>query len=296
MSDTHATPDPGPPRRPLYPAPGWDLGRRVLHAAGRPLVVGVVNLTPDSFYPPSRAADVPAAVAAALALLAEGADVLDLGAASSRPGSDEVPVSLEQDRLLPVLHALRQETQAPLMVDTHHADTARLALAAGADAINDITGGGDPDMLPLLATHPCGVVLMHMLGRPRTMQDDPRYGDVVAEVGSWLADRAGAAEAAGVPRARLLVDPGIGFGKLLEHNLALLRGLPAVAGPRGLLLGASRKSFIGNLTGAPVQERLPGSLAALVAACRAGAVAVRVHDVAASVQFLDVLAAIDGDR
>ena len=258
--------------------------------------MGIVNLTPDSFWSGSRAGGsggTEAAVDAALRLADEGADLLDLGAESSRPGADSVGPELEQQRLLPVLAALRPLTHLPLTVDTTSAATARAALDAGADAVNDISGAADPLMLPLVAERGCGLVLMHMQGTPRTMQQDPRYEDVVTEVGAWLADRCAAAEAAGIAADRLVVDPGLGFGKTLEHNLALLRGLDRVAGGRPLLVGASRKSFIGLLGGAPVAERLPGSLAALVAARRGGASLVRVHDVAASIQFLDVLAGLD---
>ncbi len=273
-------------------APAWDLGSRTLHPVRRPLVMGVVNLTADSFYPSSRRADTEGAVAAALDLATEGADVLDLGAESTRPGAAPVPAAQEQDRLLPVLEALRRETSLPISVDTYRAETARLALAAGADAVNDISGGRDAAMLPLVADAGCGLVLMHMRGEPRTMQDDPHYDDVVTEVADWLSQRAATAEAAGVGPGRLLVDPGIGFGKRLEHNLALLASLPAVADGRPLLLGASRKRFIAHLTGAEVDGRLGGSLAALAAAFAGRATVVRVHDVAASVQFLDVLAAV----
>jgi dihydropteroate synthase len=287
MSEGHGPRLPHP-----YPAPAWDLGRCTVHAEQRPLLMGIVNLTPDSFYPASRATGTTAAVAAALSLLDAGADLLDLGAESSRPGSEPVSAAAEQDRLLPVLTALRRETDAPLTVDTSRAETARLALDAGADAVNDIAGGRDPGMLPLVAERGCGLVLMHMQGEPRTMQDRPHYDDPVAEVGAWLAERARLAEAAGIGAGRLLVDPGIGFGKLLEHNLALLGRLADVAGSRALLLGASRKSFIGQATGAAVDDRLAGSLAALAAAHAAGVTVVRVHDVAASRQFLDLLAAI----
>ena len=279
-----------------FAAPGWRLGDRLLAPAGRPLVMGIVNLTPDSFWAGSRAGGsggTEAAVAAALRLADEGADLLDLGAESSRPGAADVGGPEEQARLLPVLRALRPRTDLPLTVDTTRAETARAALDAGADAVNDISGAADPLMLPLVAERRCGLVLMHMQGTPRTMQQDPRYADVVAEVAAWLAARCGAAEAAGIAPESLAVDPGLGFGKTLEHNLDLLRGLDRIAGGRPLLVGASRKSFIGLVGGAPVADRLPGSLAALVAARRAGASLVRVHDVAASIQFLDVLAALD---
>jgi dihydropteroate synthase len=197
------------------------------------------------------------------------------------------------DRLLPVLEILRGETGVPITVDTTRAATAEAALRAGADAVNDISAGTlDPDMLPVAAKAKCGLILMHMQGTPRTMQNDPRYEDVQAEVRGWLAARCRLAREAGVAEDRLMVDPGIGFGKNLAHNLALLAGLREVAGDRPLLLGASRKRFIAGVTGAAVEDRLPGSLAALACAWQGGATAVRVHDVAASVQFLDVLRAV----
>lgn len=276
-----------------FSAPGWNLGHRILTPEGRPLVMGIVNLTPDSFFAGSRAGDVAAAVDHALGLVAEGADLLDLGAESSRPGAEPVDPAEELDRLLPVLEALRSETDIPISVDTVRADTARAALAAGAEAINDISAGVlDEAMLPLAAEAGCGLVLMHMQGTPRTMQDDPRYHDVVPEVRGWLAARARLAEEAGVTADRVMVDPGIGFGKNLAHNLGLMKDLCEVAGGRPLLLGASRKRFIHGVTGAAVDDRLPGSLAAVAAAWHGGATMVRVHDVAATRQFLDVLMAI----
>jgi dihydropteroate synthase len=207
----------------------------------------------------------------------------------------------ELARLLPVLRGLRSRTSLPLTVDTVRAATAAAALDAGADAINDISAGThDPGLLPLVAAAGAGLVLMHMRGTPATMQADPAYDDVVGEVAAWLAARAAAAEAAGVATPRIIVDPGIGFGKTPAHNLALLRRSAEISGGRPLLVGASRKSFIAAVTGAgpagPVApgDRLPGSLAALAAAWQSGATVVRVHDVAASRQFLDVLAAIAG--
>lgn len=275
-----------------YSGPAWDCGRLLLQPPGRPLVMGILNLTPDSFHPGSRCADTPAALRQAAAMIAGGADLLDLGAESTRPGSQPVPAAEELERLLPVLAALRQETDLPLTVDTRRAATARAALDVGADAVNDITAGSDPAMFPLAAQRGCGLLLMHMQGTPRTMQQAPTYADVVAEVADFLDARCRLARQAGVDEKRLAVDPGIGFGKSLEHNLALLAGLDVVAGGRPLLLGASRKSFIGALTGAQPDQRLPGSLAALVAAFHGGAALVRVHDVAESVQFLDVLRAV----
>ena len=284
---------PAGPAPSAFAAPTWRLGERRLAPPGRPLVMGVLNLTPDSFFPASRQDDPGPAVAAALRLLDEGADILDLGAVSSRPGALPVPAAEEQARLLPTLRALRPLTDRPLTVDTSRAATARLALDAGADGINDITAGlGDPGLLPLAAERGCGLVLMHMQGDPRTMQDDPRYIDAAAEVRRFLADRVAVARAAGVAGDRIAVDPGLGFGKRLEDNLTLLAALRDLGGGQPLLLGASRKSFIGQLADAPVAERLPGSLAALAAAFTGGVAVVRVHDVAASRQFLAVLAAI----
>jgi dihydropteroate synthase len=255
--------------------------------------MGIVNVTPDSFFAASQVPDPQAAVAAAMRMVEEGADLLDLGAESTRPGSDPVGAHQEQRRLLPVLEKLRPMTEVPITVDTYRAETACLALEAGADGVNDITAGtADPQMLPLVAASGCGLVLMHMLGRPKTMQEDPRYEDVVGEITTYLATRAAAAEAAGVAPERIAVDPGIGFGKRLEHNLALLANLHTLGGGRPVLVGASRKSFIQNLTGAAVENRLPGSLAALSAAFEAKVAVVRVHDVGPSIQFLDTLAAI----
>jgi dihydropteroate synthase len=255
--------------------------------------MGIVNLTPDSFHPGSRVSGPLEAVERALGMIAAGCDLLDLGAESTRPGAQPVAAAEEQDRLLPVLEALRRETNLPVTVDTVRAATASAALDAGADAINDISGATlDPGMLPLASAAGCGLVLVHMQGTPGTMQDDPRYRDVLAEVRGWLAARCGLAEEAGVAPGRLMVDPGIGFGKNLAHNLALLKGLSTVSGGRPLLLGASRKRFIAAVTGAAVEDRLGGSLAALAAAWQGSASMVRVHDVAATVQFLEVMKCI----
>jgi dihydropteroate synthase len=276
-----------------FVAPGWDLGRLVLHPQGRPLVMGIVNLTPDSFYSASRSMDPGPAVEHALRLVAEGADIVDLGAESTRPGAATIGQTEEMDRLLPVLENLRAEVSIPLTVDTIRSETAKAALEAGADAINDISAGTlDPAMLPLAASVGCGLILMHMQGTPRTMQDNPRYQDVLDEVRGWLAARCSLAQDAGVAPEKIVVDPGIGFGKNLSHNLALLAGLREVAAGRPILVGASRKRFIASVTGAAVDDRLPGSLAALACAWQGSATVVRVHDVAASVQFLEVLKAV----
>lgn len=279
-----------------YAAPTWQLGTHHLRPQRRPLVMGVLNLTPDSFYPASRQDSTEKAVAAALQLVTAGADLLDLGAESSRPGAESIGADEEQRRLLPVLTELRRHTDIPLTVDTIRATTADRALTAGADGINDISAGSaDPELLPLAAERACGLVLMHMRGTPRSMQDRPQYDDVVATVTDYLAARCETAVAAGIAPTRIIVDPGIGFGKLLAHNLALLRRLDRIGSDRPVLMGASRKSFIEHLTGAAVTERLGGSLAALAAAYQGGVAVVRVHDVAASVQFLNTLAAIGDD-
>ena len=255
--------------------------------------MGVINLTPDSFHTPSRPAGTAAAIEHALRLVEAGADLLDLGAESSRPGSEPVGADEELRRLLPVLEAVRSETHLPITVDTLRSSTAAEALEAGADAINDISAGtADPKMIDLAAEKGCGMILMHMQGTPDTMQKDPRYGNVVTEVAGWLAERCRVAEKAGVGPGRLMVDPGIGFGKTLEHNLDLLGNLELVAGGRPLLLGASRKSFIGMVTGAETADRLPGSLAAVASAWMGGATMVRVHDVSETVQFLELLKAV----
>jgi dihydropteroate synthase len=272
-----------------FVAPDWDLGHRVLRPDGRPLVMGIVNLTPDSFYGGSRAGNPEAAVARALQLVAEGADILDLGAESSRPGAVPIGAREEAARLLPVVEALAAATDTPLSIDTVRADTARLALERAPCAINDVSAGADPQMFALAAARDCGLVLMHMQGSPTTMQNAPRYRDVVSEITGWLAARARLAEEAGVAPGRIMVDPGLGFGKTLSHNLLILKDLLKISSGRPHLLGASRKRFIAGLTGAAVEDRLPGSLAALTAAWLGGASVVRVHDVAATVQYLEVL-------
>jgi len=271
----------------------WRLGSHSLDYGRRPLVMGIVNLTPDSFFSESRSFDPAAAADRAAEMTAAGADILDLGAESSRPGSDPVSAQEEQRRLLPALELIRRATDLPITVDTYRGDTARRALDLGCDGVNDISAGlADQGMLPLAAATGCGLVLMHMRGEPGTMQDDPRYADVVAEVTGWLASRAAAAEAAGVDPERILVDPGIGFGKLLEHNLALLAGLDRVGDGRPVLVGASHKRFIGDLARADTADRLGGSLAAAGIALAAGCAVVRVHDVGPTVQHLEVLAAV----
>ena len=265
----------------------------------RPLVMGVVNVTPDSFSDGGRLASLEAALAHALALDADGADILDIGGESTRPGAEPVSVAEEIERTLPLLNALRPRTTRRLSIDTCKPEVAEAAVRAGADIWNDVTALGTPGAADLAAELGCGVVLMHMQGEPRTMQAAPHYDDVLAEVCAFLEARAEAALSAGVARERIWLDPGIGFGKTLEHNLALLSGLPAlVALGFPVLLGASRKRFIAALDplATDADDRLGGSLAAALHGARSGVAAVRVHDVRETVQALAIQAAIGAVR
>jgi dihydropteroate synthase len=259
----------------------------------RPLIMGIVNLTDDSFSGDGLRAQVDAAVEQGLRLVEAGADILDLGAESSRPGAVPVSAQQELDRLLPVIAALR-ERNVPLSVDTVKPEVMRAALAAGADMINDIAALQAPGALAAVAASPVAVCLMHMRGRPRSMQADPRYGDVVAEVADFLAERVAACAAVGIAHERIVIDPGFGFGKTLAHNLALLRHLDRlVASGLPVLVGISRKSMLGQITGRPVGDRVHASVAAALAAVQRGAALVRVHDVAATRDALAVLQAIE---
>ena len=261
----------------------------------RPLVMGVVNVTPDSFSDGGLLAGVEGAVAHALALDRAGADILDIGGESTRPGAAPVSAEDELGRVLPVLRTLRTLTQRRISIDTCKPEVAQAAVEAGADIWNDVTALGAPGAVELAAELGCGVMLMHMQGEPRTMQAAPLYENVLAEVCTFLEARAAAALAAGVARERIWLDPGIGFGKTVDHNLALLAGLDRIVDLGfPVLLGASRKRFIAAVGagGQLASDRLGGSLAAALAGARAGVAAVRVHDVAETVQALEVQAAI----
>jgi len=259
-------------------------------ALDRPRLMGVVNVTPDSFFDGGHHGTTDAAIEHALRLEAEGADILDIGGESTRPGSEAVNLDEECRRVLPVIAALARRSRARLSIDTRKAVVMRRAALEGAHIVNDVSAlMHDPDSLQTVAEIGLPVVLMHALGDPRTMQQDPRYDDVVLDVCDMLAARISACERAGIPRARLIVDPGIGFGKTLAHNLALLGSLSLFHSLGcGVMLGASRKSFIGGLTGAQAGERLPGSLAAALLGAAQGVQILRVHDVAATRQALAV--------
>jgi dihydropteroate synthase len=272
----------------------------VLDCAGRPLVldrprvVGILNVTPDSFSDGGAFADTDAAVAHGLAMVEQGADMIDVGGESTRPGAAEVPVEEELRRVIPVIERLAACTALPLAVDTSKPEVMRAAVAAGAGMINDVYALRREGALDAAAELRVPVCLMHMQGEPRGMQDDPHYDDVVGEVHRFLADRLFACELAGIDKRRVLVDPGFGFGKTLDHNLALLRALERFADlGAGVYAGLSRKSMIGALTGRPAGEaRAAGSAAAALIAVQRGARMVRVHDVAATVDALAVWRAV----
>jgi len=265
---------------------------------GRVLVVGVVNVTPDSFFDGGRYARAEAAIAHGLTLAAEAADWLDVGGESTRPGSEPVSVEEESARVLPVIEGLAKQCALPLSVDTRRAEVADAALARGATVVNAVAGLRDPELAAVCAAHGATLVLNHMRGEPATMQRAPSYTDVVREVADELLADAAAAESAGVPREKIWLDPGIGFGKRpREHSLVLIARLEELCGlGYPVLVGPSRKSFLGALTGLPPAERLPGTLAVATACVLAGARALRMHDVAAARQAVDVAAAIRDTR
>ena len=257
--------------------------------SARPLVMGVLNVTPDSFSDGGLFEAHDGAIAHARQMLADGADIIDIGGESTRPGAPPLPAQEELSRVLPVLDALR-DCGKPLSVDTRRAVVMREVLNAGADMINDISGFRDPDSLAAVSDSQCAICIMHMQGDPQSMQLSPYYDDVLIEVRDFLIDRAGAAEAAGIAMQRICIDPGYGFGKTAEHNLILLQQQATLQQAVGLplLAGLSRKSTIGLITGKPVQQRLAGSLAAAVIAAECGARIIRVHDVAETVDALKV--------
>jgi dihydropteroate synthase len=259
--------------------------------------MAILNVTPDSFSDGGQFFDPEEAVRAGLAMADARADVLDVGGESTRPGSDPVSSEEELRRVLPVIKRLAAEVDVPISIDTRRSEVATAALDAGACVVNDITAGRDPGMFETVRRADAGMVLMHMQGDPKTMQAEPHYEDVVGEVRSFLAERVEAAQAAGIPRERLCIDPGIGFGKTLDHNLSLMRhigGLGTVGRP--ILVGPSRKSFIGRLTEADVDQRMPGTAGAVAWLAANGAHVVRVHDVPEMLQVVRVVGAIRSAR
>ena len=279
----------------------FDVPSHIFHARDKRLtlgertaLMGVVNVTPDSFYEGSRYPEASEAIDVALGLIEAGADIVDIGGESTRPGGQEVPVGEELERVLPVLEGVRARTEALLSIDTKKTAVAERALEAGADIINDVSAFGDDGMAQVAARARAGVVLMHMRGTPETMQREPIYEDVGGEVKAYLRNAVARAEAAGVSGESILVDPGIGFGKTLEHNLTLLRELGALAElGKPVLIGTSRKSFIGRLLPATSEDRIFGTAASVAAAVLNGASVVRVHDVG---KMADVVRVVDAIR
>jgi dihydropteroate synthase len=275
---------------------GWMLPTRSgeVDMKRRTALMGVLNVTPDSFSDGGNYLDADKAIAHGLELVAHGADIVDIGGESSRPGAAPVSAREEMERVLPVLRALRRAVSIPISIDTYKAQVARAALDEGADIVNDISAlRSDPGMVSLVVAEKAPVVLMHMQGSPRTMQVSPHYENVVEEVKTFLLDRVRYAVEAGAEPARILIDPGFGFGKSLGHNLGLLRDLPALASlGHPLLVGPSRKTFIGKVLGVGPEDRLEGTLAAVAAAVLGGANMIRVHDVKEArraVQIADAL-------
>jgi dihydropteroate synthase len=261
----------------------WQLRRQALTIGERPLVMGILNVTPDSFSDGGRFDTTEKAVVQALEMVNQGADLLDVGGESTRPGAKSVGIGVELGRVLPVVKVLAQQTRVPISVDTSKAEVARQCLKLGAQIINDVTAlAGDPEMVGVVREFEAGIVLMHMQGTPATMQRDPRYGDVVADVLKFLRRRLKACVKAGLAPERIVLDPGIGFGKTVEHNLTLLARLEEFQKlKRPVLLGVSRKGFSGAVLGRSLHDRMVGSLAIVSYAIGRGAVQiVRVHDVA----------------
>jgi len=280
----------------MDPRPSHDLifaDGGVMPLGARTRVMGVLNVTPDSFADGGRHLELPRALEAAARMVEAGADIIDVGGESSRPGSEPVDAALEADRVLPVIEELARRHDVRISIDTTKASVARQALDAGADMINDITALGDPRMLPLARDRRVPIALMHMRGEPSTMQRDTAYEDLIGTIVDFLRRRVELAAGAGVEDGKILVDPGIGFGKSVAGNLSILKDLPTLARVgRPILLGASRKTFIGKTLSLPVEERLEGSLAVAAYASARGAHVIRAHDVLATVRVVRMVDAI----
>jgi dihydropteroate synthase len=272
----------------------WQIRERVLALGRRPLVMGIVNVTPDSFSDGGRYASVENATAHALHLVEDGADLLDIGGESTRPGADPVPLEEELCRVLPVVQALASQITVPISIDTSKAGVARRCLEAGAAIINDVTSLADPEMKGVVRDFQAGVILMHMQGVPKTMQMAPHYDSVMDDLMTFFRERLRLALSAGIPESCIVLDPGIGFGKTGQHNLEILARLEELSRlGRPICLGVSRKAFIGKILDRPSEDRLPGSLAAILyAQGRAAVHIVRVHDVRQTRDAVSLFAAI----
>lgn len=259
----------------------------------RPRVMGIVNVTPDSFSDGGQFGSTQLAIEHGLQLVEEGADILDIGGESTRPNAEPVPLDEELRRVLPVIEALVAQTAVPISIDTYKPQVMRAAIAAGASLVNDVRGLQEPGAIDVVAESNAGICIMHMPGTPQTMQHDPQYGDVAVEVCDFLLGRAALCEAAGVGHDRIMLDPGFGFGKRSVHNITLLRELGQLCSlGYPVLVGLSRKSVLGQITGNSLADRLPASLAAAVIAIMKGAAVVRVHDVKATRDALAVASAV----
>lgn len=271
----------------------WRVGERALDCSERTLVMGILNVTPDSFSDGGRFLDPGAATKHGLRIVGEGADIVDVGGESTRPGSDPVSAEEERDHVLPVIETLASKVSVPISIDTRKPSVAKAALDAGATIVNDISGGRDQEMFDVVREAGAGMVLMHMKGEPKTMQEAPHYDDVVEEVHEFLGERIEAAAFAGIEPECLCIDPGIGFGKDLQHNLTLMHHLDALLDlGRPVLVGPSRKRFIGTLLDLPDDQRVEGTAGAVAWLVARGARIVRVHDVKEMVRVVRVVDAI----
>jgi dihydropteroate synthase len=286
--------------RPIDPAEiTWRVAgtefRLLPHPASPPLIMGIVNTTPDSFSDGGQFSTVDSAVAHALRLVQDGADIIDIGGQSTRPGSNPISLSEELDRVLPVVEALRNCSPVFISIDTSKAEVARRAIEAGAQIVNDVTAlREDAAMIEVVRSSDVGVIIMHMLGTPKTMQQAPSYQDVSRDVRAFLAERLASLEAAGVERERVAIDPGIGFGKLFKHNLTLIREIGLLVDlNRPICIGASRKGFIGDITARPRHQRAAGTAAISLAAYQRGAHILRVHDVAETRDVIAITRALE---